>query len=217
MTDQHTYSAADMPNRVVRFDDLKHTGTPLMFIDSILPNHWCMNYAVIGTAGSDPGAAANRAIAAPHAFQVRMGWAPPGNGPAWHTHDYVELIVILDGEWRFAWGYSEDRARPDGEFILGKWDMISAPAGVWRSFDVVGDGIGWFLAVAEPHEGSDGRDPRWPPAVVNMARAAGFHADDSGRLIKAEDYPDVRAAHERRLLSIFKDVTGVPLPDFRPE
>lgn len=147
MTDQHTYSAADMANRVVRFDDLKHTGTPLMFIDSILPNHWCMNYAVIGTAGSDPGAAANRAIAAPHAFQVRMGWAPPGNGPAWHTHDYVELIVILDGEWRFAWGYSEDRARPDGEFILGKWDMISArPAcGGASMSSAMGSGGSWRL------------------------------------------------------------------------
>lgn len=217
MTDHHTYSAADMASRVVRFDDLKHMGVPLMFIDSILPNHWCMNYAVIGTATSDPDTAAKRAVADPHGFQVGMGWAPPGNGPAWHTHDYVELIVILDGEWRFAWGYGEDSARPDGEFVLGKWDMISVPAGMWRGFEVVGDGIGWFMAIAEPRDADDSIDPHWPPAVVNMARAAGFHADDSGRLIKTEDYPDVRAAHERRLLSIFKDITGVPLPDFQPE
>ena len=30
--------------------------------------------------------------------------APPGNGPGWHTHDYVEMFVPLTGNWRFCWG-----------------------------------------------------------------------------------------------------------------
>ena len=37
-----------MAARVMRFDELKHKGIPIMFIDSMLPGHMRMNYAVIG-------------------------------------------------------------------------------------------------------------------------------------------------------------------------
>jgi hypothetical protein len=66
---------------VVRFDDLKRNGIPLMFIDSILPGHQRMNYAVIGdTASENPEY--QPAVTVPHKFQIGMGFAAPGNGPA---------------------------------------------------------------------------------------------------------------------------------------
>ncbi len=39
---------------------------------------------------------------------------PDGNGPAYHTHDYVEIFLPLEGKWRFYWGNDPD-AEPDGE------------------------------------------------------------------------------------------------------
>jgi quercetin dioxygenase-like cupin family protein len=211
------YSAQQMAARVVRFDTLKHMGIPLMFIDSILPGHWRMNYAVIGdTASENPDYTSRRAIADPHRFQIGMGFAPPGNGPAWHTHDYVEMFLVLEGEWRFVWGYNPDPSQPDGEFILKKWDMISLPPGVYRRFEVSGDTIGWFFAVLEPHEVFTGKDPIWPPKIVEQAAEHGFAADDSGRMIKPADYDARHAAHMETLLSAFARLTGTPLVDFNP-
>ena len=39
--------------------------------------------------------------------------APPGNGPGWHTHSYVEMFVPLTGTWKFVYGTDADD--PDGE------------------------------------------------------------------------------------------------------
>jgi quercetin dioxygenase-like cupin family protein len=218
MTTHPIYTAEDMARRVVRFDDLKDKGIPLMFIDSILPGHWRMNYAVIGdTASENPDFAGKRAITDAHRFQIGMGFAPPGNGPAWHTHEYVEMFFILEGQWRFAWGYNPDPDQPDGEFILNKWDMISLPPGVYRSFNVVGEGIGWFFAVLEAHEVFTGKDPIWPPKIIQYAEAAGFRADDTGKMVKPDNYADLESAHHHTLLDGFEKLTGVPLHAYRPD
>src|SRR5690242_6314640 len=113
---------------IVRFDQLKNQGIPLMFIDSILPGHQRMNYSVIGdTASENPEYAP--AITTPHKFQIGMGYAATGNGPAYHTHDYVEMFLILEGSWRFYWGNDPDPDKFEGDVILGKWDMITLPPG----------------------------------------------------------------------------------------
>jgi len=74
MTEHPRQTADSMAKRVMRFDELKHQGIPLMFIDSILPGHWRMNYAVIGdTASENPDFTGQRAITDPHKFQIGMG------------------------------------------------------------------------------------------------------------------------------------------------
>jgi hypothetical protein len=89
-------SNEEMQQRISRFSDLQQNGVPLMFIDSVLPGHQRMNYALIGDTASE-NAEFKPAIAAPHKFQIGMGFAPPGNGPAFHTHDYVESFLVLEG------------------------------------------------------------------------------------------------------------------------
>jgi hypothetical protein len=125
---------ADAPNddpmqgRVSRFADMKQNGTPVMFIDSVLPGHYRMNYSVIGdTASENPDF--SPMITVPHKFQIGMFEAPPGNGPGWHTHTYVEMFVPLTGRWRFCYGL--DGENPDdllGEYTLEPWDAISGAA-----------------------------------------------------------------------------------------
>lgn len=94
-------------NWIVRFDELKSKAIPLMFIDSIIPGHQRLNYALIGDTASENDAYSPE-ITEPHGFQIGMVKAPKGNGPAFHSHDYIETFVPLTGKWRFYWGNSED-------------------------------------------------------------------------------------------------------------
>lgn len=200
-----------MSKRVMRFSELKQNPVTLMFIDSILPTHWRMNYAVIGdTASENPDY--TPAISDPHKFQIGMGWAPPGCGPAWHTHDYVEMFFVIKGSWRFVWGNDEDPDQPDGEFVLHEWDAISLPEGVWRRFENASeDEISWFFAVLDPHEVFEGKDPYWPPKVVAEAEAAGFKADEHGKMVKPPNYDALQQEQIQKLLKIYADLEGESL------
>lgn len=215
---QTKHTQESMSRWVMRFDRMKEQGIPLMFIDSALPGHERMNYAVIGdTASENPDFAGKRQITAPHRYQIGMGWAPPGNGPAWHTHDYIESFFVLSGPWRFYWGNSEHADEAEGLFDLDAWDLISFPPGVYRSFEYMGTSIGWFFAVLESHEVFRGKDPYWAPEVEGAAAGIGFQADAQGKMRKPADY-ETRVAHQQeRLLRLFQQRTGASLADYRPE
>jgi hypothetical protein len=180
-----------MKGRVMRFAELQQHPVSLMFIDSILPGHQRLNYAVIGdTASENPDF--TPAISDPHSFQIGMVKATAGNGPAYHTHDYVEAFVPLTAhKWRFYWGESADKV--DGETILNQWDLISLPPKLWRGFEVLPDqeGEAWIFAVLEQHTVFEGKDPYWAPQITRQAAEYGFHADDFGRMIKPENYQEL--------------------------
>ena len=206
-----------MAARIMRFEELKQKGIPIMFIDSMLPGHHRMNYAVIGdTASENPDFSIRRAITDPHRYQIGMVWAPPGCGPAWHTHDYVESFFILSGPWTFYWGNEDDPAMVEGEFTLDTWDMISLPRDMYRSFEYTGDSIGWIFAVLEAHEVFEGKDPYWSPQIEADALDIGYAADDYGKMVHPPDYEAQKARQSEFLLKTFQDQTGVALKDFHP-
>lgn len=169
----------------------------MAFIDSVLPGHHRMNYAVVGdTAVEDPDFKA--AFDAPHRFQVGLFECPPNNGPAWHTHDYVELFIPLTGEWRFAYGHDpEGYDTPDSEVNLGPWDAISFPPGLWRSFSNVSAENAWSLAVLDPHDSFAFKDPVWPESIVRRAAEHGVVADERGKMVKPPGYEKL----ERELIA----------------
>src|SRR5256885_3958448 len=81
-------------------------------------------YIGAGASGkSDP-----RAIAAEH-FTLSVMFVPPGQGNAPHTHEVEEVFFILDGKVKV---FFEDGAGRREETVLGRWDCVSAPAGVGR-------------------------------------------------------------------------------------
>lgn len=175
-------------NWIVRFNDMKERGIPLMFIDSIIPGHQRVNYAVVGdTASENPEY--NPIITEPHGFQIGMVKAPPGNGPAYHTHDYIEAFLPLTGDWRFYWGNSPDEI--EGETVIGPWDLISLPPNLYRGFENISDEDAWCFAVLEQHEAFDGRDPYWSPQVIKKAAEHGFNADEKGKMIPPENFKEL--------------------------
>jgi quercetin dioxygenase-like cupin family protein len=186
----------EMLQRIVRFEDVKKRGIPLMFIDSILPGHQRMNYALVGdTASENPEF--EPILTQPHNFQIGMVKAPPGSGPAYHTHDYIEAFMPLTGQWRYYWGNSPDQV--EGEATIGPWDFISLPPGLWRGFENVGETDAWLFSVLEPHTVFAGKDPYWAPQVIEEARTYGFEADESGKMIKPSNYAELREQMLRTL------------------
>ncbi|GAB2557383.1 hypothetical protein GCM10027190_04090 [Spirosoma areae] len=208
-----------MAANVAYFDQFKHKGIPLMFIDSVIPNHYRMNYAIVGdTASENPDFENQRAISTPHNFQIGMGWAPPGNGPHWHTHDYVEMFVPLKGPWRFYWSNDPNPENPDGEgsFLLNEWDIISLPPGVYRRFENAGTEIAWFFAVLEAHKVYEGKDPYWSPIVEREAGQQGFRANEQGKMVKPDNYTAIQTDLQQRLMQSFETLEGKSLAEFSP-
>ena len=62
-------------------------------------------------------------------------FVPPGQGNAAHTHEVEEVFFILDGKVKV---FFEDGAGRREETVLGRWDCVSAPAGVIHGFENVG-------------------------------------------------------------------------------
>lgn len=200
----------EMQKRVVRFQELRGQGVPLMFIDSVLPRHYRMNYAVVGdTASENPDF--KPYLTQPHKFQIGMLNAPAGCGPAYHSHDYVELFIVLSGRWRFYWGNQAENV-PDGETFLDLWDMISLPPGLWRGFENISADPAWMLAVLEPHEVFSGKDPYWAPQVTRQAAQAGFEADERGKMIRPADY----ATQCARVADILRPGVDAPIRTSTP-
>lgn len=194
MTPDATPEGGDpMVGRIARFDEIRKQGTALAFIDCVLPGHYRRNYAIIGDTAVE-NAELNPVIADPHRFQLGMFEAPPGCGPAWHTHDYVELFVPLTGRWRFSYGTGPDGVeQPLGEATLGPWDVISFPPALWRSFENVSDTNAMALAVLDPHERYGVVDPIWPEWLMSAAAERGATVDDHGRLVIAPGSEELEA------------------------
>ena len=186
-------SKEEMLKRVVRFTDYnKENAVPLMFIDSLLPGHHRMNYAVVGdTASENPDF--KPMLTQPHKFQIGMFKAMPnGNGPAYHTHDYIEMFLPLEGKWRF-WFGNDPENDSENYVDLEKWDLISLPPGLWRRFENLDDKPAWCFAVLESHDVFESKDPHWAPSVIRKAQAMGFEADEQGRMQKPKNFEQLNA------------------------
>ena len=190
----------EMQSRVVRFGDYtEDKAIPLMFIDSMLPGHHRLNFAVIGdTASENPDYEVM--MKQPHDFQIGMFKAMPNNGPAWHKHDYIELFLPLEGKWNFKWSNDPEQGA-EGEIILEKWDLISLPAGVWRSFENISDKPAWCFAVLEQHKVFEGKDPYWPPSVIRKAKEYGFASDENGKMIKPANFEQLNAEMLKKMFN----------------
>jgi quercetin dioxygenase-like cupin family protein len=190
-TEQQGTTTDPLEGRVVRFGELDGKGTPLMFIDSVLPEGLRMNYSLVGDVASE-NPDYQVLTRGDHTFQVAIFMNAPGAGPRWHTHDYVEAFMPLSGRFRFTYGYdAEGAANPEGEVVIDPWDFISLPAKLWRQFENVSDEMGWCLGILESHQVFTGVDPYWPESTKVAARERGIEADENGKMIKPANYEQI--------------------------
>src|SRR5699024_875849 len=181
---------------VVRFNEIKDNPIPLMFIDSIIPGHNRLNYALIGdTASENPDY--NPVITEPHGFQIGMVKAPKGNGPAFHTHEYIETFFVLTGEWRFYWGNSAEEI--EGEVILKPWDMISLPPYMYRGFENIAEEDAWLFSILEQHDVFDRPDPIWYTKVVKQGEEYNFRVDNKGKMVPPKNFKTLEKEMSEKL------------------
>ncbi|HEV8306294.1 MAG TPA: cupin domain-containing protein [Methylomirabilota bacterium] len=132
-------TAADVPNptlaallraRVARFVDRAADWDA--FADARVEGYRRAQHRYIGTGASgksDPGA-----ITAEH-FTLSVMFVPPGQGNAPHSHEVEEAFFVLEGKVRV---FLDDADGHRAETVLGRWDCVSAPAGVIHGFENVG-------------------------------------------------------------------------------
>ncbi len=102
------------------------------FADARIDGYKRAQHRYIGSGAS--GKIDARAIPAEH-FTLSVVFVPPGQGNAPHTHEVEEIFFILDGKVKV---FFEDGAGKRVETVLGRWDCVSAPAGVIHGFENVG-------------------------------------------------------------------------------
>ena len=102
------------------------------FADARVEGYRRAQHRYVGAGAS--GKTDSRAIPADH-FTLSVMFVPPGQGNAPHTHEVEEVFFILDGKVKV---FFEDETGRREEAVLGRWDCVSAPAGVIHGFENVG-------------------------------------------------------------------------------
>ena len=118
-------------SHVARFVDRKPDWDA--FADARVDGYRRAQHRFIGAGGSGKHGGTDF-IPAEH-FTLSIMFVPPGQGNAAHTHEVEEVFFILDGKVKV---FFEDGAGARQETVLGRWDCVSAPAGVLHGFENVG-------------------------------------------------------------------------------
>ena len=91
-------------------------------------------------------------IQQPHSFHMSISTLSPGIRPTVHSHPYNEVFMPLNARFRVFWG-NELADSID----LDPFDVISVPAGVFRTFENLDAQNGYMLAIfdqgGDPHTG----------------------------------------------------------------
>ncbi len=148
----------EMMSRVWRFDALK--GSPNAFIDAAVPGHERVLYGALGTGTADEQIF--KAVKAAENFHIDFIKAGPGQGAALHSHDSEEVFIVMTGRWKVTWG-----TNGENELELDRFDGVSVPSGVMRSFENLGDQENVLMAII------GGKTPGhcvWSEAILTKLR-----------------------------------------------
>ena len=163
------WSLEDMRARVTLEEDLVWSDRPTL--DSVLPGGRKRLASVIGHGLTEDRDQQPR-VFNPHGFAMAWPEAEPGEGLLAHRHHDSQVFLVRHGEWEVAFN-----GEADVTTRLGEWDLVSVPAGVWRSLKNIGTDCGRVLVIT----GSDARTQlEWSPEVVEQAEAAGYALDPNG-------------------------------------
>jgi quercetin dioxygenase-like cupin family protein len=139
MIPSHHISAEEMNRRVSRFGQLKplpvqaSNQVPQAARDVVYARQLLSVIGLEGTGKTPINAAAPIIGAA--GMTMTIACCPPGQGPGLHNHKGTfETFTVLEGRFEVCWN---DRGQDRLE--LERFDTISIPPGVYRSFRNIGD------------------------------------------------------------------------------
>ena len=139
-------SRAEMEGRVARFRDRK--ADPGAFPD--LKEQQGQRSVTYMLSPDNTGGPAP--INAAHNFHLSISTLSKGIRPTVHSHPYNEVFMPLNTRFRMYWG--EDLAE---SLELEPFDVVSVPAGVFRTFENLDDTPGFMMAIfdhgGDPHTG----------------------------------------------------------------
>ena len=91
-------------------------------------------------------------ISQPHNFHLSISTLSKGVRPTVHSHPYNEVFMPLNARFRVYWGENLEES-----LELEPFDVISVPAGVFRTFENLDEGEGFMAAIfdhgGDPHTG----------------------------------------------------------------
>ncbi len=91
-------------------------------------------------------------ISQPHNFHLSISTLSRGIRPTVHSHPYNEVFMPLNTRFRLYWGETLD-----DWLDLDPFDVLSVPAGVFRTFENLDDVPGHMMAIfdhgGDPHTG----------------------------------------------------------------
>ncbi len=105
----------------------------------------------------------------PHGFSMAWLEAEPGEGLLKHRHNDSQVFLVRHGEWEVSLNKNLDV-----KVQLGSWDLISVPAGTWRTLKNIGEKTGRVLMIS----GSDARTLiEWSTEVIEQSEDNGYALD----------------------------------------
>lgn len=91
-------------------------------------------------------------ISQPHNFHLSISTLSKGIRPTVHSHPYNEVFMPLNAHFRLHWGEDLDQS-----IDLEPFDLVSVPAGVFRTFENLDEQDGFMVAIfdhgGDPHTG----------------------------------------------------------------
>ena len=91
-------------------------------------------------------------ISQPHNFHLSISTLSKGVRPTVHSHPYNEVFMPLNARFRLHWGEHLEES-----IDLEPFDVVSVPAGVFRTFENLDEGDGYMAAIfdhgGDPHTG----------------------------------------------------------------
>jgi mannose-6-phosphate isomerase-like protein (cupin superfamily) len=127
-------TAAEMAPRIARFAELKRLPAQAANVAPLAATDLVWARTILPVIGMEGGRAAVMNAQAPivGAGEMRISYAicPPGQGASLHAHYHsYETFTVIDGRFEFRW--NDDGSE---SVVLDRFDTISVPPGVCRSF-----------------------------------------------------------------------------------
>ncbi|MEU3297474.1 hypothetical protein ABZ722_34735 [Streptomyces longwoodensis] len=167
------YTPEEMRRRIVAWDDLRWSSRALL--DHALPGGGAELALVIGY-GMTEDRDQEPLIHNPHGHNIAWLRAAPGKGVSRHRTNASQVLMAKAGEWEV----TLDSGSAPQTVRLGYRDLLSVPAGAWRTLRNVSSDVDATLVVVNSGDGRVRLE--WDEEVIKAAADAGIAVDHNGYL-----------------------------------